>query len=86
MTTVSEQPDSSAQPEPDDMSMQTDRAKAMVEEIKAGNAALKEADDAAEAQAEVVVEQAQQLAEAVGEVLQELKEAKSDPATGDQSA
>ncbi len=68
------------------MSLQTDQAKAMVAEIKAGNAALKVADEAAEAQAEVVVEQAQQLADAVGEVLEELKEMSPNPATGDQSA
>jgi hypothetical protein len=59
------------------MSLQTDQAKAMVAEIKADNAALREADETAEAQAEEVVEQAQQLAEAVEEVLEELKEAKS---------
>jgi hypothetical protein len=79
MTTVSEQPDSSAQAGPAGMSLQTDEAKTMVEEIKAGNAALVEADEAAEAQAEVVVEQAQQLAEAVEEVLEELKQVKSGP-------
>jgi hypothetical protein len=56
------------------MSLQTDEAKAMVKEIKADNAALREADDVAEAQAEVVVEQAQQLTDAVEEVLEELKE------------
>jgi hypothetical protein len=54
--------------------MQTDEAKAMVEEIRADNAALREADEVAEAQAEVVVEQAQQMAEAVEEVLEELRE------------
>jgi RNA-splicing ligase RtcB len=77
MTTVSEQPDSSAQPEPAGMSLQTDQAKAMVKEMKSANAALKEADQAAEAQAEVVVEQAQELAKAVEEVLEELQEVKS---------
>jgi|HubBroStandDraft_2_1064218.scaffolds.fasta_scaffold88030_2 hypothetical protein len=74
MTTVSEQPDSSAPAGPADMSLQTDHAKALVAEIKADNAALQEADEAAESQAEVVVEQAHQLAEAVEEVLEELKE------------
>ena len=59
------------------MNLQTDEAKATVEEIKADNAALKDADQAAEAQAEVVIEQAQQLAEAAAEVLEELKEIKS---------
>jgi hypothetical protein len=77
MTTVSKQTNSSAQAGPAGMSLQTDQAKAMVQEIKADNAALKEADEAAEAQAEVVVEQAQQLAEAVEEVLEELKEVQS---------
>ncbi|HTA00744.1 MAG TPA: hypothetical protein VK802_10215 [Streptosporangiaceae bacterium] len=56
------------------MSLQSDEAKATVDEIKADNAALKDADRAAEARAEVVVEQAQQLAEVAGEVLEELKE------------
>jgi len=62
------------------MSLQTEEARATVQEIRAENAALKEAEQVAEAQAEVVVEQAQQLTEAVEEVLEELKEAKS--ATG----
>lgn len=79
MTTVSEQPDPSSRPaEPTGVSLQTDEAKAMVAEIKAENAALAEADRAAEAQAEVVVEQAQQLAEVVEEVLEELKEGGQD--------
>ena len=59
------------------MNLQTDEAKATVEEIKAENAALDEADQVAEAQAEAVVEQAQQLAEAAGDMLEELKEIKS---------
>jgi hypothetical protein len=74
MTTWSETADSSAQAEPADMSLQSDEAKATVDEIKADNAALKDADRAAEARAEVVVEQAQQLAEVAGKVLEELKE------------
>jgi hypothetical protein len=82
MTTVGEQPDPSAQPGPAGMSLQTDHAKAMVEEIRAGNAALHEADEAAEAGAEVVVEQAQQLVEAVEEVLEELKETNPAPGHG----
>ena len=69
MTTASKQPG---------MNLQSDQAKAMVADIKADNAALKEADATAEAQAEVVVEQAQELAEAVEEVLEELKEMQSD--------
>jgi hypothetical protein len=56
------------------MSLQTDEAKATVEEIQAGNVALKKADLAAEAQAEAVVEQAKQLAEVADEMLEELKE------------
>ncbi len=54
MAIVREQPDSSGQAGPVGMSLQTDQAKAMIEEIRAENAALKEADEAAEAQAEVV--------------------------------
>jgi hypothetical protein len=78
MTISSEHEDSSAQAEPAGMSLQTDEAKATVEEIKADNAALHDADQAAEAQAEVVIEQAQQLAEVAAEVLEELKEIKSE--------
>jgi hypothetical protein len=77
MTTSSEHADPSAQAEPADMNLQTDEAKATVKEIKADNAALKDADQAAEAQAEVVIEQAQQLAEAAAEVLEELQEIQS---------
>ncbi|MDX6336595.1 MAG: hypothetical protein QOG05_3935 [Streptosporangiaceae bacterium] len=76
MTTPSEHADPSAQAEPAGLSLQTDEAKATVEEIKAGNAALKEADRAAEAQAEAAAEQARQLAQVTGEVLEELKEMK----------
>jgi hypothetical protein len=60
------------------MSLQTDEAKATVEEIKAENAALKKADLAAEAQAEAVVEQAKQLDEVTEEVLEKLKEMGSE--------
>ena len=77
MTTSSEYADPSAQAEPAGMSLQTDEAKATVEEIKAENAALKDADQAAEAGAEVVIEQAQQMAEVAAEMLEELKEIKS---------
>jgi hypothetical protein len=77
MTTSSEHADPPAQAEAANMSLQTDEAKATVEEIKAENAALKDADQAAEAQAAVVVEQAQQLAEVAAEMLEELKEIKS---------
>ncbi len=76
MTTSSDHAAPSALAEPDDMSLQTDQAKATVEEIKADNAALQDAEQAAEAQAEVVVEQAQHLAEVAEEVLEELKEIK----------
>jgi len=76
MTTSSDHADPSFDAAPADMSLQTDAAKAAVEEIKADNAALKDADQAAEAEAELVVEQAQLLAEVAGEVLEELKEIK----------
>jgi hypothetical protein len=78
MTTSSEhagEPDHAA---PVGVSLQTDGAKATVEEIKAENVALKKADVAAEAQAEAVVEEAKQLAEVAEEVLEELKEAESE--------
>jgi hypothetical protein len=77
MTTVNEQPDS-AQPVPAGTSLLSDQAKAMVEEMKADNAALKEADQAAEAQAEVVIAQAEQVAEVVEEALEDLKEVNPD--------
>ena len=76
MTTSSDHPDPSAQAAPSGMSLQTDEAKATVEEIKADNAALTDADQTAEAEAELVVEQAQLLAEVAEEVLEELKEIK----------
>ena len=79
---MSEQPDPSAQSGPAGTSLQTEAAKATVEEIKADNAALKEAEEVAEAQAEVVVEQAQQLAEAVEEVVEELREMRSGSGPG----
>jgi hypothetical protein len=79
MTTMSEQPDPATRTaEPTGVNLQTDEAKAMVADIKADNAALAEADRTAEAQAEVVVEQAQQLADVVEEVLEELKESAQD--------
>ena len=76
MTTSSEHANPSAQAEPAGLNLQTDEAKATVAEIKAGNEALKEADLAAEAQAEVATEQAKQLAQVTEEVLEELKEMK----------
>ncbi len=72
MTTSSEYADSSVQAAPAGMNLQTDEAKATVEEIKAENAALKEADQAAEAEAAEVVEQARQLDEVAEELLEEL--------------
>jgi hypothetical protein len=80
MTTSSEHADLSAHAAPAGMSLQTDEAKATVEEIKAENVALKKADLAAEAQAEAVVEQARQLAEVAEDVLEELKE--TEPGAG----
>jgi hypothetical protein len=74
MTTSSEHADSSAQAAPAGMSLLSDEAKATVEEIKAENAALKQADRAAEAKAGAAAEQAKQLAEVTEEVLEELKE------------
>ena len=77
MTTSSEHADPSAQAAPAGVSLQSDEAKATVEEIKAENEALKEADRAAEAQAGAAAEQARQLAEVTGEVLEELKDVKA---------
>jgi hypothetical protein len=74
MTTSSEHADPSDHAAPGGMSLQTDEAKATVEEIKAENIALKQADVAAEAQAEAVVEQARQLTEVAEEALEELKD------------
>jgi hypothetical protein len=78
MTTSSEHADLSDHAAPAGMSLQTDEAKATVEEIKAENVALKKADLAAEAQAEAVVEEAKQLAEVAEEVLEELKDMESE--------
>jgi hypothetical protein len=82
MTTLSAQPDPSAKAGQPDLSLQTEEARATVAQIKAENAALRKAEQVAEAQAEVVVEQAQLLAAAVEDVLEELKDAKSGPARG----
>jgi predicted nuclease with TOPRIM domain len=78
MTTSSEHADLTDHAAPADMSLQTDEAKATVEEIKAENAALKKANLAAEAQVEAVVEQAKQLDEVTEEVLEKLKEMGSE--------
>jgi hypothetical protein len=74
MATSSEHADLSAHAAPAGMNLQTDEAKATVEEIMAENVALKKADLAAEAQAEAIVEQAKQLTEVAEDVLEELKE------------
>jgi hypothetical protein len=74
MTTSSEHADPSDHAAPAGLSLQTDEAKATVEEIKAENVALKQADVAAEARAEAVVEQAKLLTEVADDVLEELKE------------
>jgi hypothetical protein len=76
MTTSSEHAGPSDQPHATGTSLLSDKAKAMVEEIKAENAALKEADRAAEAAAEAAAEQAKQLAEVTEEVLEELIESR----------
>ena len=73
MTTSSEHVGPAAQA---GLSLQTDEARATVEEIKAENEALKEADRAAEAQAWAAAEQAKQLARVTGDVLEELREMK----------
>jgi hypothetical protein len=74
MTTSSEHADRPVHAAPAGMNLQTDEAKATVEEINAENVALKQADLAAEAQAEAVVEQAKLLVEVAEDVLEELKE------------
>ncbi len=76
MTTSSDHVGPSAQPEPAGLNLLSDKAKATVDEIKAENAALKEADRAAEAQVEAAAEQAKHLAEVTEEVLEEVKESK----------
>jgi hypothetical protein len=64
----------SAQTEAAGMNLQTDEAKAMAAEITADNAALEEAYQSAEAQAESTTEQANQMAQATEDVLEELRE------------
>jgi hypothetical protein len=56
------------------MTLQTDEAKAAAAEIVTENAALDEAAQTAEAQAEAVAAQAGQLAEATEEVLEQLQD------------
>jgi methyl-accepting chemotaxis protein len=80
MSTSNEHPDPSAQPEAADMTLQTEEAKATAAEITTDNAALEEAFQSAEEQAEVTTEQANQMAQATEEVLEELQEANQDPA------
>ena len=75
MTTSNEHPDLSAQAEPAGMTLQTEEAKATAAEITADNAALEEAYQSAEAEAEATTEQANHLAQATEEVLAEIKEA-----------
>ena len=79
MTTSSEHAVPPAQSDPVGTNLLPEDAKAAVEEIRADNAALEEADQAAEAQAEVVTEQARHLAEVTEEMLEELKD--GHPAT-----
>jgi hypothetical protein len=74
MITSSENAGRSDHAAPASMSLQTDEAKATVQEIKDENVALEQADVAAEAQAEAVVEQAKQLTEMADNVLEELRE------------
>lgn len=74
MARSSEHLASSAQTETAGMNLQTDEAKAMAVEIRADNAALEEAYQSAEAQAEATTEQANQMAHATQDVLEELQE------------
>lgn len=74
MTTSNDHADPSTRPENSGTSLLPEQAKAMVEEIKADNAALEEKNQIVEAQAEAVAEQARQLAEVTEEVLEELRE------------
>lgn len=71
MTTSSEHVNPSAQP---GTNLLPEQAKATVEEIKAENAALEEADLVAEAQAKATQERAKLLTEVTREVLEELEE------------
>jgi hypothetical protein len=73
MTTSSEH---AVPSDPSGTGLLPEHAQAVVEEIKADNAALEEADQAAEAQARAVAEQARHLAEVTEEVLEELQEGK----------
>lgn len=77
MTTSSEYAGPSAQQETPGVNLLPEHAREAVEEIKAANAALHEADEAAEEQAEVVADQARRLVEVTEEALEELKEARS---------
>jgi hypothetical protein len=74
MTTSSDHADPSTQPENTGTNLLPEQARAMVEEIKADNAALEEKNQIVEAQAEAVAEQARQLADITEEVLEELRE------------
>jgi flagellar hook-associated protein FlgK len=73
MASSSKRLNSSAQAEPEGMNLQTAKAKAMVVEIKAGNAALEKAYHSAEAQADATTEQANQMAQATQDVLEDLQ-------------
>jgi hypothetical protein len=77
MVRSSEHLHSSAQTEAAGMNLQTDEAKAMAVEIKADNAALEDAYQSAEAQAEKTTEQANQMAQATQDVLEELQETRA---------
>lgn len=76
MTTPNEHLDPSAQTEAAGMNLQSDEAKATAVGITADNAALEEAYQSAEAQADATTEQAHQMAQATEEVLEELQEMK----------
>jgi hypothetical protein len=78
MATSNEHLDPSAQTEDAGMTLQTEQAKATAAEITADNAALEEASQSAEAQAEATTEQASQMAQAWEEVVAELHERKEE--------
>jgi hypothetical protein len=77
MTTPSEYENPTVHLDPAGTDLLPAEAREALHEVKAENAALKAAELIAEAQAEVVVEQAKQLTEMTEEVLEELREGKS---------
>jgi hypothetical protein len=74
MSTSHDHLNQSAPAEPAGMNLQTDEAKATAAEITADNAALEEAYQSIEADAEATAEKAHQLDELAAEVLEEIQE------------